>query len=79
MTEKLVRRKIREKKSFEPVVKLSVFVAYCLLGISYSAVLLIEGVSECNNRIRALNEPCGFQSDVPRSLIQTYAETDFCS
>ena len=33
-----------------------VFVAYCLLGINYSAVLLRERVSECSNRIRALNK-----------------------
>ena len=44
------------------------FVAYCLLGLSYYAVFLSEWVSECNNRIQALNELCQFQSDGPQSL-----------
>ena len=54
----------------------TIFEAYCLLGVSYYAVLVSEWVSEsvskrvseCNNRIRALNELCWSQSDVPRSL-----------
>ena len=41
-----------------------VFVAYCLIGSSYNAVLL----SECNNRIQAHNKFYWFQSNIPQSL-----------
>lgn len=44
-----------------------IFVAYSLLDESFYAVLLTEGVSERNNRIRARNELCRFRSDIPRS------------
>ena len=46
--------------------KKNVFVAYCLIGVSHYAVLLIDWVSECNNRIWAHIELCRFRSDVPR-------------
>ena len=47
-----------------------VVLPYCVLGLSYCALLLSKWVSECNNRIRALNEPYQFRfrCDVPRSL-----------
>ena len=36
-------------------------------------------MSECNNRIRALNELCRFRSDVPPTIFETSPETEFSS
>ena len=36
-------------------------------------------MSEYNHRIRVLNELCRFRSDISRSLIQTFPETEFSS
>ena len=44
------------------------FIAYCLIGLSYYCNMLSFWVSECNNRIEAHNELNQFRSDIPRSL-----------
>ena len=52
-----------------------IFVAYCFLGTSYYAVLPSEQPSECNNRIRAKNELCQFQSDIPQRWIHNFLQS----